>query len=77
VATTQSSHTSDITSVTPPIATSHIVSYEGQQVTYWYIDSNTKQRVTITCSALDFISRLVPHIPPKGMQIVRYAGYHR
>jgi hypothetical protein len=60
----------------PPIATSHIVSYDGQQVTYWYIDSNTKQRVTMTCSALDFISRLVPHIPPKGMQIVRYAGLY-
>ena len=60
----------------PPIATSHIISYDGQQVTYWYIDSNTKQRVTVSCSALDFISRLVPHIPPKGMQIVRYAGLY-
>jgi hypothetical protein len=39
-------------------------------------DSNTKQRVTITCSALDFISRLVPHIPPKGLQIVRCAGLY-
>jgi hypothetical protein len=60
----------------PPIATSHIISYDGQQVTYWYIDSNTQQRVTITCSALDFISHIVPHIPPKGMQIVHYAGLY-
>ena len=31
---------------------------------------------TVTCSALDFISRLVVHIPPKGMQMVRYAGLY-
>jgi hypothetical protein len=31
---------------------------------------------TVTCSALDFISRLVLHIPPKGMQLVRYAGLY-
>jgi hypothetical protein len=30
----------------------------------------------VTCSALDFISRLVPHIPPKGMQLVRYMGLY-
>jgi hypothetical protein len=60
----------------PPLATSHITNYDGQLVTYWYIDSNTGQRVSVTCSALDFISRMVPHIPPKGMQIVRYAGLY-
>jgi hypothetical protein len=68
----------------PPLATSHITDYDGQLVTYWYVDSNTGQRVTacgersrtITCSALDFISRMVPHIPPKGMQTVRYAGLY-
>jgi len=60
----------------PPLATSHIIAYDGQQVTYWYTDTQTKQRVTVTCSALDFISRMVPHIPPKGMQMVRYAGLY-
>lgn len=34
------------------------------QVTYGYIDTATKVKPTITCFALDFISRLVPHIPP-------------
>jgi len=28
------------------------------------------------CSALDFISCIVSHIPPKGTQIVRYAGLY-
>ena len=60
----------------PPLATSHIIGYDGQMATYWYIDTDTRQRVTITCSALDFISRLVPHIPPKGLQVVRYAGLY-
>jgi hypothetical protein len=27
-------------------------------------------------TALDFISRLTPHLPPKGMQLVRYAGLY-
>ncbi len=52
----------------PPLATSHLTAYDGQQVSYWYIDTYTGERQTATCSALDFISRLVPHIPPKGMQ---------
>jgi len=50
--------------------------YDGQCVTYWYSDSATGQRITVTCSALDFISRLIRHIPPKGMQTVRYAGLY-
>ena len=60
----------------PPIATSHIVDYDAHNVTYWYIDTATGLRQTVTCSVLDFISCLVPHIPPRGMQIVRYAGLY-
>ena len=40
------------------------------------IDTSTHLRKTVTCSALDFISLLVPHMPPKGMQMVRYAGLY-
>jgi len=60
----------------PPLATSHIIGYVGQMVTYFYTDTYTGERITVTCSALDFISRLIPHIPPKGIQIVRYAGLY-
>ena len=60
----------------PPLATSHLTGYDGQLVTYWYTDTYTGQRITVTCSALDFISRLIPHLPQKGMQIVRYAGLY-
>jgi len=30
----------------------------------------------VTCSALDFISLLVPNMPPKGMLMVRYADLY-
>jgi len=38
----------------PPLATSHIIDCDGQFVTYWYTDTATGQRVTVTCAALDF-----------------------
>lgn len=60
----------------PPLATSHLIDYDGQRVTFWYQDTQTGERQTVVCTALDFISRLVPHIPPKGMQLVRYAGLY-
>jgi hypothetical protein len=59
-----------------PLATSHLTDYDGQRVTYWYIDTATGMKQTVTGSAFDFISRLVVHIPPKGMQMVRYAGLY-
>jgi len=40
----------------PPLATSHITAYDGQQVTYWYIETATDQRITVICSALDFLA---------------------
>jgi hypothetical protein len=48
----------------PPLATSHITDYDGQFVTYWYIDSNTGQRVTITYSAL---SPPIPSLRPGAL----------
>ena len=60
----------------PPLATSHLLDYDGQRVTFWYKDTQTGERQIIRCSAMDFISYMVPHIPPKGLQIVRYAGLY-
>jgi len=45
-------------------------------VTFWYKDTLTSEKIVVRCSALDFISYMVPHIPPKGLQIVRYAGLY-
>jgi len=46
-------------------------------VTFWYKDTLTSEKIVVSMSALDFISYMVPHIPPKGLQIVRYAGLYR
>jgi hypothetical protein len=45
-------------------------------VTFWYKDTQTVEKIVVRCSALDFISYMVPHIPPKGLQMVRYAGLY-
>lgn len=60
----------------PPLATSHLIAYDGQMVTFWYIDTETGMRKDVRCSGIDFISLMIPHIPPKGMQMVRYAGLY-
>ena len=60
----------------PPLATSHLTGYDGKTVTFWYIDTETGFRKEVRCSGMDFISLMIPHIPPKGMQMVRYAGLY-
>jgi hypothetical protein len=60
----------------PPLATSHLTGYDGKTVTFWYKDTLTGEKNVVHCSAMDFISWLVPHIPPKGLQMVRYAGLY-
>ena len=60
----------------PPLATSHLTDYDGKCVTFWYKDTQTSEKIIVKCSALDFISKMVPHIPPKHLQMVRYAGLY-
>ena len=60
----------------PPLATSHLTDYDGKTVTFWYKDTQTGEKIVVRCSALDFISSMIPHIPPKGLQMVRYAGLY-
>jgi hypothetical protein len=60
----------------PPLATSHITQYDGQRLQFWYRETATGLRRDVSLSPLEFISRLVPHIPPQGMQLVRHAGLY-
>jgi hypothetical protein len=60
----------------PPLATSHLTDYDGKTVTFWYKDTQTDEKIVVRCSAMDFISYMVPHIPPKGLQLVRYSGLY-
>lgn len=58
----------------PPIALRRIISYTGQEVTYWYKDHQTKGKEVVTVDVLTFIGRMVQHILPKGFQRIRYYG---
>jgi len=58
----------------PPIAVRRIIDYDGQNVTYWYNDHETKSKKTETVPVDVFIGRMVQHIMPKGFQRVRYYG---
>ncbi len=60
----------------PPIAESRITAFDGKQVTFWYKDSETKQKKTIIMDKFDFIQLLLSHIPEKNFKIVRYVGIY-
>lgn len=60
----------------PPIAESRIMVFDGKQVTFWYKDSETKQRKTVTMEKFEFIRLLLSHIPEKNFKIVRYVGIY-
>ena len=60
----------------PPLAMSHLTHYQGKQVRFWFKETATGLRRDVTLSALDFISLIVKHIPPKGMQLMRHAGLY-
>ncbi len=59
----------------PPISIRRIVGYDGENVTYCYQD-HRKGQVTETISAVEFIGRMIQHLPPKGFRMVRYYGIY-
>ncbi len=58
----------------PPIAIRRILSYTGDEVTYWYNEHRTKKKEVARVDVVTFIGRMVQHILPKGFQRVRYYG---
>ena len=58
----------------PPLAMSRLKHYDGNEVVFQYLDHTTKQHRRFKCAALDFIKRLVQHIPEKGFRMIRYYG---
>jgi hypothetical protein len=58
----------------PPIAVSRIVEYDGESVTYWYRDHESKTKKVETIPVFTFIGRMVQHILMKGFKRVRYYG---
>jgi hypothetical protein len=58
----------------PPIAEGNILSYDGEMVTFTFVDHKTKQPECLTLSAEEFIKLLIRHIPDNNFRVVRYYG---
>lgn len=59
----------------PPISETRIKNYDGQFVTYEYLDHYTNTIEVMTLPVLDFIARLIMHIPDKNFRNIRYYGF--
>ena len=60
----------------PPMADSRIRAYDGEMVTFEYMDYKEKKRKTKTVHALDFISHIITHIPERHFRMVRHYGIY-
>ncbi|MBC8554558.1 MAG: IS91 family transposase [Candidatus Brocadiales bacterium] len=59
----------------PPIGETRIKQYDGKTVSYEYLDHYTDTKETMTLPVLDFIARLICHIPDKHFRNIRYYGF--
>jgi len=62
--------------VSLPIALSRIISYDDENVTYYYVSHYTGKKEVVTISALEFIHRIIQHIPEKHFKLIREAGLY-
>ena len=60
----------------PVIATSRIDKYDGSMVTFHYNRHEDNKYITETIPAIDFIKRLIRHIPEKHFKMIRYGGIY-
>jgi len=60
----------------PVIATSRIDNYDGENVTFHYNRHEDNELITETVSAIDFIKKLIIHIPEKYFKMIRYYGIY-
>ena len=60
----------------PAIAQSRIRDYDGEKVTFYYDDHNDGKRKEVTLDAIEFIKKLVIHIPEKQFKMIRYYGIY-
>ena len=60
----------------PVIATSRIDKYDGQNVTFHYTRHEDHKTIEECIPALDFIKRLIVHIPEKHFKMLRYYGIY-
>lgn len=59
----------------PPIGETRIKSFANNIVTFEYLDHYTNTNNHMSLHALDFIARLISHIPDKNFRCIRYYGF--
>lgn len=60
----------------PVIAASRIDKYDGENVTFHYNRHEDNVYVVETIPAMEFIQRLIRHIPEKHFKMIRYGGLY-
>lgn len=61
----------------PAVAESRIESYDGKNITFWYVDNDDITH-HVTMMIEEFISAIIGHIPDRQFKTVRYYGvYYR
>ena len=60
----------------PVIASSRIDSYDGENVTFHYNRHEDEKFIVETIPVMDFIKRLIQHIPEKHFKQIRYYGIY-
>jgi len=58
------------------IATSRIDSYDGDFITFHYNRHEDDAYVQVTLPVMEFITRLIRHIPEKHFKMIRYGGIY-
>ena len=59
----------------PPIGETRIKKYDGKNVTFEFLDHYTDTMQSMTLPVLDFLQRLIVHIPDKNFRCIRYYGF--
>jgi len=60
----------------PIISDSRIESYDGEVVLFWYNYPSTNEKRYVKMGVLEFIDRIIQHIPPKNFRMVLYYGLY-
>lgn len=59
----------------PPIGETRIKQYDGEFIAFEYLDHYTDTKQIMKLPVLDFIARLISHIPDKNFRNIRYYGF--
>jgi len=59
----------------PPMAETRIKDYDGENVTYSFLDHHDHKNTSVTLPVVEFIKRLIMHIPDQHFRLIRYYNW--